>query len=146
MNTAASPSARLTDAIAAHRAGQLDQAVAGYRAMLAIAPDTLPALTNLGSILRQHGQLEEAIGLLQRAVALPGSNQHAAYNLGNALRAAHRPAEAVAAFRLQQGRQRRVRKGRAAPGSGSADAGIEVAWHTPSAATAHRARVNRPRP
>lgn len=105
MNTAASPSARLTDAIAAHRAGQLDQAVAGYRAVLAIAPDTLPALTNLGSILRQHGQLEEAIGLLQRAVALPGSNQHAAYNLGNALRAAHRPAEAVAAFRLATERQ-----------------------------------------
>ena len=105
MNTASSPSAQLTQAIAAHHAGQLDQAAAGYRVVLAMAPDTLPALTNLGSILRQHGQLEEAISLLQRAVALPGSNQHAAYNLGNALRAADRAAEAVAAFRLATERQ-----------------------------------------
>lgn len=105
MNPASAFSTRLAEAIAAHRAGQLDQAAAGYQAVLAMRPDTLPALTNLGSILRQHGQLEEAIGLLQRAVALPGSNQHAAYNLGNALRAAHRSAEAVAAFRLATERQ-----------------------------------------
>lgn len=105
MNPASAFSTRLAEAIAAHRAGQLDQAAAGYQAVLAMRPDTLPALTNLGSILRQHGQLEAAIGLLQRAVALPGSNQHAAYNLGNALRAAHRSAEAVAAFRLATERQ-----------------------------------------
>ena len=90
---------RLSQAISLHRQGELAQAAQLYRQILDDSPDTVPALTNLGSILRQAGQLDEAIVLLQRAVALPDANEHAAYNLGNALRAAGRHQESVAAFR-----------------------------------------------
>lgn len=91
---------RLSQAIALHRQGDLAQAAQLYRQILDESPNTAPALTNLGSILRQAGQIDEAIALLQRAVALPEANEHAAYNLGNALRAAGRHQESVAAFRL----------------------------------------------
>jgi predicted O-linked N-acetylglucosamine transferase (SPINDLY family) len=91
---------RLSRAVALHRSGELAQAARLYREILDECPDTAPALTNLGSILRQEGQLEDAILHLQRAAALPHSNEHAAYNLGNALRAAGRHGESVAAFRL----------------------------------------------
>ena len=90
----------LQAAIAAHRAGDRETAATLYRQILDESPDTAPALSNLGSILRQDGQLDEAIALLQRAVALPDTNEHAAYNLGNALRSAGRHEESVAAFRL----------------------------------------------
>ncbi len=90
----------LSQALAAHRAGHLADAAELYRVLLVQAPDTAPALTNLGSILRQQGQWAEAIDLLQRAIVAPGSNEHAAYNLGNACRSAGRHAEALAAFRL----------------------------------------------
>ena len=92
--------AMLQAAIAAHRAGDRETAATLYRQILDESPDTAPALSNLGSILRQDGQLDEAIALLQRAVALPDTNEHAAYNLGNALRSAGRHEESVAAFRL----------------------------------------------
>lgn len=95
----------LAQAIAAHRSGQIARAVAGYQAVLAQDACVTPALTNLGSILRQHGYLDEAIALLQRAVALPDSNQNAAYNLGNALREKGLPAQAAAAFELAIARQ-----------------------------------------
>jgi len=67
---------RLSQAIALHRQGELAQAVQLYRKILDEFPDTAPALTNLGSILRQAGQLDEAIALLQRAVALPEANEN----------------------------------------------------------------------
>ena len=91
---------RLSQAVTLHRQGELVQAAQLYRKILDESPSTAPALTNLGSILRQEGRLDEAIALLQRAVALPDANEHAAYNLGNALRAAGRHEESVIAFRL----------------------------------------------
>lgn len=101
MSAAASDLARrLQQAVAAHRAGDIAQAAVLYRQILAEYPATVPALTNLGSILRQQGGLEDAIALLQRAVSLPDANEHTAYNLGNALRAAGRRQESIAAFRL----------------------------------------------
>ena len=69
---------RLSQAIALHRQGELAQAATLYRQILDESPDTVPALTNLGSILRQAGQLDQAIELLQRAVAQPGSNLNVA--------------------------------------------------------------------
>ncbi len=90
----------LQQAVAAHRSGNLALAASLYRQILDQHPDMAPALTNLGSILRQNGQLDEAIALLERAVHIPDSNEHAAYNLGNALRAAGRHQESIAAFDL----------------------------------------------
>lgn len=91
---------KLQQAVAIHSSGDLVKAALLYRTILKEAPDTVTALTNLGSILRQQGNSDEAISLLERAIAIPGSNEHAAYNLGNAYRAAGDHHKALKAFRL----------------------------------------------
>lgn len=94
------PQETLAAALAAHRAGQLAEAVDRYQTLIKQIPDSATVLTNLGSILRQQGHLVQSIELLERAIAAPGSNEHAAYNLGNAYRANGQYQAAVVAYRL----------------------------------------------
>ena len=51
----------LAKAIAAHQAGRLDEAIAGYREVLKTDPANLAALTNLGAALSKQGRFAEAI-------------------------------------------------------------------------------------
>jgi tetratricopeptide (TPR) repeat protein len=86
----ADPMAGLQMAVAAHRAGRLDEAERLYRTVLATEPDDPNALHLLGVVYRQRGRPQEAAALiaqaLQRAPAL--ADAHA--NLANAYSDMHR--------------------------------------------------------
>ena len=53
--------AQLAKAIAAHQAGNLDGAIAGYREVLKADPGNLTAIQNLGAALSRQGRFLEAI-------------------------------------------------------------------------------------
>jgi tetratricopeptide (TPR) repeat protein len=84
---AAGLATRLSEAVTAHRAGDLEAAVAGYRAILEAAPDNVDTLANLGVALRSQGDLAGAIVSYERALAIEPKHANANYNLGNAYRA-----------------------------------------------------------
>jgi predicted O-linked N-acetylglucosamine transferase (SPINDLY family) len=87
-----------------HRAGRLDEAVAGYREVLVAVPDEVNAMQLLGVARKQQGYLDEALSLLRRAAELAPAETAILNNLGNAYREAGLLDEAVAAFEkaLQQ--------------------------------------------
>jgi tetratricopeptide (TPR) repeat protein len=89
MNTA--PSAGLdivevlTQALAQHRAGQLDQAAEGYETVLASDPDQPNALYLLGSLRMGQNRLDDAAGLLERSYTHQPTHADTLLQLGNAL-------------------------------------------------------------
>ncbi|PGH58084.1 hypothetical protein CRT60_09010 [Azospirillum palustre] len=91
--------ALLREALAHHRAGDLNGAERTYRAMLAADGRNADALHLIGVLHHQRGQDAEAVRLIGQAVARrPGvAEQHA--NLGLALHALGRLAEAEAEYR-----------------------------------------------
>src|SRR5262245_10946394 len=70
--------ARLSAAIAEHRAGKLAEAEVAYRGILADEPENPDALHLLGALKQQSGKAEEAISLVCRAIA--GKPQSALYH------------------------------------------------------------------
>ena len=72
----------LTNAREAFRLGELDQAEALYRDLLADEPEDAMAHHMLGLIAHQRGDLEAAQGLITRALALQPDSAHAQQNLG----------------------------------------------------------------
>jgi len=93
-----SPGALLQQGLAAHRAGQLDEAERAYRAILAAIPGHFDALHLLGAIAGQRGRHAEAEALIARAIAVAPAMPGAHYNRANALRALGRKEEALAAY------------------------------------------------
>jgi tetratricopeptide (TPR) repeat protein len=75
------------EAMAHHRAGRLEEAEAGYKAVLKIAPDMVGVLHNLGVLCAETGRPREAIGYFDRAIAAEPGYASAYYNKANALRA-----------------------------------------------------------
>ncbi len=75
---------RLADALARHRAGQLDEAAAQYGQILGERPDNADALHLLGVVEQQRGRLEASVALIGRALALKADAGFAS-NLANAL-------------------------------------------------------------
>lgn len=93
--------ARFSEAVDAHRKGQLDVARRGYEALLGEGPpDLLKAdiCVNLGSILRERNQFADADRLLREAARLTPNSFSAQYNLGNHLVHQQRYEEAEAAY------------------------------------------------
>lgn len=88
----------LDAAVAAHRRGDLKQAIAGYERLLARKPDDVRALTNLAAALRRAGRREDALVRLRRAVAIRETPE-SWFNCGNLLADLERPAEAEQAYR-----------------------------------------------
>ena len=86
-------------AVRHHRVGQLEQALALYRQILAADPNHAETWSNLGTVLKKKGELGEAIEAFRRAVALRPSYAEAYNNLGNALKSAGQTEEAIAAYR-----------------------------------------------
>jgi len=85
----------LAEALADQQAGRLERAVAGYREVLARAPDHFDATHMLGVVHFQRGEFERALELVLRACALRPGDAGARFNrqlIGEAL--ARRPAEA----------------------------------------------------
>ncbi|MDR3733933.1 MAG: tetratricopeptide repeat protein [Acidobacteriaceae bacterium] len=89
----------LQQALAQHQAGQLAEAEALYRQVLAVEPRQCDALHLLGVVALQAGHAGAAVDLILQAIAVQGAIPHYHGNLGEALRAAARPAEAVGAYR-----------------------------------------------
>jgi len=80
-------------------AGNLDEAIAAYRAALAVDATFLPALASLGNALKAQGKLEEAIACHERAAELAPESAEVTSNLAVALKDAGRIDEAAARAR-----------------------------------------------
>lgn len=91
--------ALLNGALAAHRAGRLDEAERGYRQILALQPRHAPALNLLGVALSQRGDAARGAELIAEAARVAPRDPAIRNNLGNALKALGRLDEAAAAFR-----------------------------------------------
>ena len=85
-------------ALDAHRAGRLDQAAAGYGAILAADPDHLPAATNLAVLLYDQGRHADAVPMLETALRLDPTLTEARYILALCLMRTGRPDAARDAF------------------------------------------------
>src|SRR5437868_1911743 len=79
------PDQAMQVAINHHRAGQLREAEAIYRQILAAQPDHAGALHHLGLIARSTGHPEPEIQLLRRAVELAPRDAGAHQDLGETL-------------------------------------------------------------
>ena len=90
---------RFATAAAAHRDGRLDQAEAGYRAVLRQVPRHGRALQNLGALCRATDRRAEALGLYRRALAQDPGFDDVRLNLGNLLNDLDRHGEAETMFR-----------------------------------------------
>jgi Flp pilus assembly protein TadD len=88
----------LAQAMAAQRKGQLSEAAALYRAVLAASPDEPTALINLANLLRLSGDLEGALAHAKRAIARAPTSIAAWSVLGDILAAAGCHADAARAF------------------------------------------------
>jgi tetratricopeptide (TPR) repeat protein len=78
--------------------GQLDEAIAAYRRLIAVEPENSDALHLLGVALARKSRLHEALELLCAAARLQPDNPYIQINLGNALSELKRDAEAVTAL------------------------------------------------
>jgi Tfp pilus assembly protein PilF len=88
-----------SEALAAHRAGDLATARTLYERVLAIAPRDADALNNLGILLSSEREFERALVLLRRAATIAPRNAGVWNNIGTAFREQGRSSEAIAAFR-----------------------------------------------
>ena len=83
--------------------GKLDEAVAGYRQVLAIAPARVDAPNNLGMALKQQGNVDEAVACYRRALELKPGRAETYCNLGVAFNDQAKLKEAIACYRLRLG-------------------------------------------
>ncbi|MBV9833968.1 MAG: tetratricopeptide repeat protein [Alphaproteobacteria bacterium] len=90
--------ARLREAVAQHRQGDLAQALAGYDSILATAPDYFDALHLKGVIAAQQKRHDEAVALMRRALSIKPDHAGAHGNLGGLLLRLGRAEEALACF------------------------------------------------
>jgi len=88
----------LDAAVAAHKAGRIDDAEAGYRRVLADRPESAEAHFMLGLVHLQKNRLADAERSLRRAVEIDPADARYHNNLGKALLALARPEAALAAF------------------------------------------------
>ncbi|MBT6441103.1 MAG: tetratricopeptide repeat protein [Alphaproteobacteria bacterium] len=86
-------------ATALHREGKLDEAIAGYRQVVQVAPSFARAYNNLGVALRAKNQYAAAVTAYERSLANAPGDAGALSNMGNALRALGRFEDAEAAHR-----------------------------------------------
>jgi tetratricopeptide (TPR) repeat protein len=77
----------------------VDEAIAQYRKGLAIAPDTVNILNDLGKALAAKGDNAAAIAQYQKVLAIEPTYANAHFNLGNRLLKVGRFEEAAAQFR-----------------------------------------------
>ena len=83
------------EAVALHRAGRIEEAMAAYRRGLAADPAHLLSQWNLAIALDQHGAWEQTAAAWRRVLALQPDNMEAVARLGRALFRTERPAEAI---------------------------------------------------
>src|SRR5262249_18519807 len=85
-----------------HREGKTEEAVAEYRAAIALGPTNEPGSAvphyNLGNVLREQGKLEDAIDEYRAAIALDPTDVAFRSGLGLALAELGKPDEAIAQY------------------------------------------------
>lgn len=91
-------SGALDAAVAAHKAGRIDEAEAGYLRVLADRPEFAEAHFLLGLVYLQKDRLPDAERSLRRAIEIDPADARYHNNLGKALLALARQDEALAAF------------------------------------------------
>lgn len=91
--------ARFEKALGHHRAGEIDQAIAGYQTLVGEAPAFAPAYTNLGAALRKQGRFAVALACYRRALELAPGTPGILMNIGNVLKDLDRFDEALTAHR-----------------------------------------------
>jgi predicted O-linked N-acetylglucosamine transferase (SPINDLY family) len=91
--------AALSDALRKHQAGQIDEAVHVYAAVLAAVPANADAHHLRGLAFHQRGEQSRAATSIRRALAIDISQPAFHLNLGQAAAAQRRPGEAAAATR-----------------------------------------------
>jgi len=91
--------AALERAFAHHQAGRLEEAEAGYRAILAADPRHFDALHLSGVLALQAGRAPEAVAAIEAALAVDPNSAQAHSNLGLAFRRLGRLEDAAAQFR-----------------------------------------------
>ncbi len=79
--------------------GDLDRAIAEYRAALAAKPDYAQARYNLGAALQARGDAAQAIEQYRQALALDPDDPSTHYNLANTLQSLGRLDESAAEYR-----------------------------------------------
>jgi uncharacterized protein (TIGR02466 family) len=89
----------LQQAVSAHQAGQVEQALGLYRRVLALEPTNPDALNFSGMAHVQQGDPDKAVRLLQKATAKYSDFAEAYQNLGVALKMLGRFKEALKAYR-----------------------------------------------
>lgn len=92
------PASRFVKAGERHRAGDLQSAEAGYREVIALAPDHFDALQNLSLLLMQKGDMNAAGSFIDRAIEVRPSSAMAHCNRANILTRLARFDEALAAY------------------------------------------------
>ena len=88
----------LRRATAHHQGGQLHEAEALYRQVLAIAPNNFDALHLCGVLLHQRGEAAEALTLIARALKTNARSAAAHSNYGTVLAAVERHDEALKSY------------------------------------------------
>ena len=89
---------RLAEALAAHRAGRLEQARSQYLQVVRAEPRHFDALHLLGVMAFQDRQPQDSLDWLDRAIAVDEANAECWSNRGLALQALDRLDEALASF------------------------------------------------
>lgn len=89
----------ISNAIAQHKAGKLDEAESIYRQILSAQPDHAEALHMQGLVAHQRGLHSDAVCLIERSLALNPGVADPWNNFGEALRAIGETDRALAAYR-----------------------------------------------
>ena len=89
----------LTEAVRLHQAGQLEQAAALYRQVLAADPNSADALHLMGMVALQQGHAKAAAELIHKAVALNDRDASYHFHLALALQTLNDMKGAVAGYR-----------------------------------------------
>jgi len=89
----------LANALAQHQKGALDDAEAGYFAVIKDDPANVDALHLLSILKLQQGHADQAMPIIQRVIELAPDAADAHGNMGSALQALERYGEAAYAFR-----------------------------------------------
>ncbi|HJZ68400.1 MAG TPA: tetratricopeptide repeat protein [Blastocatellia bacterium] len=82
-------------AVNLHEAGDIEGAINGYKAVLALRPDRVDARSNLGAAYVRLGRYEEAIEQYKRALAIDSLNTTIRFNLALAFYKSEYTAEAI---------------------------------------------------
>ena len=89
----------LQQSVAAHQAGRLEEAAAGYRQILSICPEDPDALHFLGLLQFQRGDAQGALQLIGQSLRSAPDNPNAWNNLANMLSVAGQSSDAQQAYR-----------------------------------------------